>query len=302
MRPGKILRRCLTWFSIIIFGILTLFIIGCLVFDHFIQFRMSDEQLLTFFSNNQIKGEVRYYHSHGRDLRYVSVGEDSLPALLFIHGSPSSISIYRDYFDDSVFIKKFKMYAVDRPGYGYSGLGNPEPSIQKQAAMIQPILTELNKIKRPVIIVASSYGTSVACRLVMDNPGLVDGLVLVAPSLAPGQEKTYWFTPIIENPFIRWFIPRMFRSANTEKIHHKNELMAMMPYWGNIHIPVMYMQGAKDQLVYTSNADFAKKQLVNASYLDIKLFPGRPHFIPFSERPTIRKKILLMLELLQNRK
>ncbi len=294
MRTGKIVSRVLFGLLMLVSGIITIFIIGCLVFDHYIQFRMSDAQQLSFLNKHNVKGEIRYYRSNGRDLRYLSVGEDSLPAILFIHGSPSSISIFNDYFIDSAFLKKFKMYAVDRPGYGYSGFGKPEYSIQKQAAMIKPILTELNKVKRPVIIVGSSYGSSVACRLVMDNPGLANGLVLVAPSLAPGEEKMYWFTYIIENPFIRWFIPRMFQSANTEKIHHRQELTQMLPYWPNIHIPVMYMQGGKDQLVYTSNAVFAKKHLINVPYLDIKFFPGRPHFIPFSEHESIRKEILMM--------
>lgn len=274
-----------------------LFIIACYVFDYFVQFRMSDDEWRTFFKENNVKGEIHYYTVNDRKIRYISAGEDSLPTLFFIHGSPSSSSIYKDYFKDSLYLHTFKMYAVDRPGYGSSGFGKPEISIQKQAAAIKPILDSLNKITHPLIIVGASYGTSVACRLVMDNPQLADGLVLVAPALAPGEEKVYWFTPAVENPLINWFIPRMFQSANTEKIHHKEQLTKMLPLWKNITIPVMYMQGAKDELVYTTNAAFAKKQLVNAPYLDIRFFPGRPHFIPFSERPTIRKKILQMLQL-----
>lgn len=293
-------KRNLRWLRItlrIIVGFIVFFIIACFVFDHFVQFRMSDNELLSFFAENHIRGEIRYYTSHDRKIRYVSIGDNGLPALFFIHGSPSSLSIYRDYYKDSLFLRTFKMYAVDRPGYGNSGFGEPEPSIEKQVEMIEPIIDSLNKIKHPLIIVAGSYGTSVACRLVMHHPNLVDGLVLIAPSLAPGEEKVYRFTNIVESPLLNWLIPRMFKSANTEKIHHREELVKMLPYWSKITIPVIYMQGEKDGLVYTSNAAFAKQYLINAPYLEIHFFKGKPHFIPFSERPYIREKILQMLQL-----
>ena len=281
--------------------VLVIFIILCILFDYEVTFRISDRDLLQYFADHRIKGEVRYYEAEGRRVRYAAVGNDSLPVILFIHGAPSSLSIYKDYFADSAFEQKFRMYAVDRPGYGNSGLGVPEPSIEKQAKIISAILRKSNTLHRPVIVVAASYGTSVACRLVMDNPGLVDGLVLTGPSLAPGQEKTYWFSPYIETPLLNWGVPRMLRSANREKMHHREELTKMLPLWKNIRIPVMYMQGAKDQLIDTTNASFARAHLVNAPYLNIHFFPGRPHFIPFTEHVAIRAHILAMLDMLENK-
>ncbi|HEY0067647.1 MAG TPA: alpha/beta hydrolase [Flavisolibacter sp.] len=289
-RKGRWLRRLLR----VVAGFILLFIAACLVLDYFVQFRMSDEELKEFFAKNKVPAEVRYYRAGGRTMRYASMGHDSLPALLFIHGSPSSLSIYKDYYKDPEFLSKFKMYAVDRPGYGNSGLGNAEPSIQKQAEMIRPILDSLNKVKKPVIIMAGSYGTSIACRLAMDHPGLVDGLVLVAPSLAPGEETVYWFTPAVESPLVNWFIPRMLRTANAEKIHHEEELRKMLPYWQNIRIPVMYLQGDKDELIDTSNASFARRHLVNVPFLEITWLKGRKHFVAFDEQPMIRRKILEM--------
>jgi pimeloyl-ACP methyl ester carboxylesterase len=184
------------------------------------------------------------------------------------------------------------MYAVDRPGYGFSGLGEPVLSIQKQAAMIKPILDSLNKAGKPVIIMAESYGTSIACRMTMDYPGLVNGLVLVGPSLAPREEKIYWFSSLIELPIIHWFIPRIFQSANAEKLSHNGELTQMLPFWSKINIPVIYLQGANDHLIYTTNADFAKNHLVNSPYLHIHFFPNRVHFIARTERKAIIQNIL----------
>ncbi len=277
--------------GIFLLSLVALFIIACFVFDHYVQFRMSDEQLNRLFKENKLSATVNYYNAEGRTMRYVAIGSDTLPTLFMLHGSPSSLSIYREYFTDTQFLRMFRMVAVDRPGYGSSGFGVPEPSIERQAAMLWPLLKALRGNK-PLIIVAGSYGTSVGCRLMMDHPKSADGMMLIAPSLAPGEEKVYWFTNIVENRLVRWFIPRMLRSANTEKINHEAELKKMLPYWHRIQVPVSYLQGANDNLIYTSNAKFAKEKLVNVPWLHIEFLKDRPHFFAFSDRMVIRQKIL----------
>lgn len=267
-------------------------IIASLVFDHLVQFRKTDGQLRKFFADNAVPGIIKYHRSNGRLIRYVIIGADTLPTLFMLHGAPSSLSIYEKYFTDTFFLRNFRMVAVDRPGYGGSGFGVPEPSIEKQSQILWPILDSVSGNKKPLIMVAGSYGTSVACRMVMDHPGVADGMMLVAPSLAPGEEKVFWFTSLIEFPLIRWFIPRMFQSANAEKIHHREELEKMLPLWNKIDIPVFYLQGANDRLIYPTNAAFAKKQMINVPHLDIEFLKDRPHFFAFSDRMIIRQKII----------
>ena len=296
-RKGRWLRRLIR----IILGIILFFILACFVFDHYVQFRRNDEQLRQFFVENKIPGKIGYYISHGRKLRYVSIGNDTLPTLFFIHGSPASMSLYRGRFVDTTILRTFKVMAVDRPGYGYSGFGDPEPSIQKQSEMLRAMLDSVYKARHPIIVVGGSFGAPIACRLAMDHPELVDGLVLTGPAIGPGREKVFWFAPIIEHPAIRWFIPRMFRSANTEKLHHKEELEKMLPYWKNIRVPVMYLQGAKDNLIDTTNASFAREHLVNAPYLDIYFFPNRHHFLAQYEWPTIKDRIMKLYTMVNNR-
>ena len=91
---------------------------------------------------------------------------------------------------------------------------------------------------------------------------------------------------------MRWFIPRMFRSANTEKLHHEASLAEMLPGWDRITVPVSYLQGANDQLIYTTNAVFARKQMVKVPHLEIEFLKDRPHFFAYSDRMIIRQKIL----------
>ena len=297
-------RRSLRWLRIILRIVVVLaglFIIACLVFDHYVQFRKSDDELIQIFHERNIDASIGYYDAGGRKLRYVTVGPDSLPTLLLLHGSPGSMSYYSGRYDDSIIRKTFRVLAVDRPGYGYSGFGDPEPSIRKQAEMIRPLLDSLHSVSRPLIIAAGSYGASIACRLAMDHPGLVDGLVLTGPSLGPGLERYFWFTSIIEHWSIRWFIPRIFKSANTEKVHHRRELEQMLPYWKNIKIPVAYVQGEHDDIVDTANAGFARRQLVNAPYLDIQFIKGRYHRLAQFEWPTIRENIMKVYTLVSRK-
>ena len=279
--------------------LILVFIAACLAFDHFVQFRKSDAELSRFFKKMNIPGKIGYYTALGRKLRYVSIGSDSLPTLVFIHGSPASMSLYRGRFSDRTILNTFHILAIDRPGYGYSGFGDPEPSIQKQSEMISRLLDSVYLARHPIIVVGGSFGAPIACRLAMDHPDLVDALEITGPAIGPGREKVFWFAPIIEHPTIRWMIPRMFQSANTEKLHHKEELEKMLPFWNKIRVPVMYLQGAKDNLIDTSNATFARQELVNAPYLNVYFFPNRHHYLAQFEWPTIRDRILKLYQMVK---
>src|SRR5215216_7389968 len=188
---------------------------------------MTEEQLYGFFQKNGIKATVNHYTANKRSVYYAVIGEDHLPSLLFIHGAPASMTIYKDFFKDGELLSRFSIYAVDRPGFGLSGAGEPEPSIQKQAEMIFPLAEQIHRVHQPLIIIAGSYGVSIACRLVMDHPGIIQGLVLVAPSLGPGLEKMYWVTPLLEKTFLRKFVSAEYQSATTEKYYHRQHLTKM---------------------------------------------------------------------------
>ena len=296
-----LIRTALKVLSIILLIFAALLIIAAKIFDAQVQFRKTDVEVRTFFAANHLEGRIGYYSILGRRIRFVTVGSDTLPVLFLIHGSPSSLSIYERLMADSSLRGKFQVVAADRPGYGGSGFGNPEPSIARQAEMLWPLLHTVSKEKagaqrRKVLIMGGSFGTSVACRLVMDHPTDADGLVLLAPALGPGLEKTYWFTWLIEQRWLRWAVPRLFRSANTEKLAHPAELARMVPLWPKIRVPVFYLQGSDDHLIYTSNAAFARAHLVNCPYLHIEWLKGRHHFFIFSDQPAIVRTILAARE------
>ena len=258
---------------------------------------ISDKRLYEFFSENNLNGSVHHYTAAGRQLRYISMGEDHLPGLFFIHGSPANVIMYEEYYKDPLLRKTFKMYAVDRPGYGGSGYGQPEPSIEKQAEMIRPVIEQ---VKRPVIIVAASYGSSIACRLLMDHPDIADAALMDSPAMAPGQEKQFRITPVIEHSFVRNILLGHHRSANTEKFHHHRELEKMLPHWHKIKVPIKYLQGKHDNMVYTTNADFARRHLTNVPYLQFRFFENRQHLTIMKETEAVRNEILELYAYITN--
>lgn len=205
---------------------------------------MSEDQLKGFFDRHGIDATISHYTAIKRRIYYATIGKDHLPAILCIHGAPASMTIYKDYFTDEELLKQFSMYAVDRPGFGVTG-GNAEPSIKKQAEMIFPLAERIQRVHQPLIIMAGSYGVPIACRLVMDHPAIVQGLVLVAPSLGPGLERMYWITPLLTKGLLSKLVSKEYRSASIEKMHHQKELEKMLPLWNKIDIPVFYLQSKK---------------------------------------------------------
>jgi uncharacterized protein len=295
------IARMVRIFIRFVLGVVIFLIVALLVGDRFVQFRMDDKELTEWFKTRHVIPHIGYYEALGRKVRYIGVGDNPEATLLFIHGAPSSMSYWKAYLADSVLLSRATMYAVDRPGYGYSGLADPMPDISAQAAVISKILDSLHHVHRPVIVVGVSYGSPIAARLTMDYPELVDGLILMAPPLGPGREKYFGVTYPVESPLVHWVVPRMLQTANREKVYHKEELTKMLPLWGRIHVPVMYLQGQEDGLVDTSNASFAREHLANAPSLNIQMIPGRGHLIAFDEKDRIIRTIVKMIDTCQRR-
>ena len=276
--------------------VITLFIfLGVIILmDSCMQFRMSKSEIDTYFANKEKKGTFHSYNVGKRVITYVKAGDENLPLVVFVHGSPGSLSAFIEFLADTTLLKKTQLITVDRPGFGASNFGYAEPSLQKQAAYLKPIL-EAHKANRPIILVGHSLGGPLIARMAMDYPELVDGLVIVAGSIDPELEPNeIWFRAPLATPFLKWILPRSMRASNDEIYKLKPELQSMLPLWKNITAPTIVIQGSKDSLVPAGNADFAKKMMVNAP-LKFVLVDGMDHFVPWSNPELIRSAILELL-------
>lgn len=275
--------------SITLFILLMIFMHSCMTF------RMSKKEINQFFAEKKINGTQHEYSAGFRRMHYVEAGDSLKPLVLFVHGSPGSLSAFIDFLADTSLLKKALLVTTDRPGFGYSNFGLAEPSLQKQGEALKPIL-ERHKKNRPIILVGHSLGGPLIARMAMDYPALVDGLIIVAGSIDPSLEPNEtWFRGPLATPFLSWILPRSFRASNDEIYKLKPELEEMEPLWSSIHCPVIVIQGEKDSLVDPKNADFAKKMLTNAP-VEFMLIPKMDHFVPWSNPELIDSAIFKMIE------
>ncbi len=245
---------------------------GCSRYSNYLNLAPSDRKLRRAFSSAPVKPEIGYIKSGDRRIRYVSIGADSLPVTILLHGSPSAAYRFRAWFRDSTIYQKTRLVAVDRPGYGRSNLGKVEISIARQAELLEPVLTKFAE-NQPVVLLGKSYGGSVAARLAMIHPEKIRGLLLVSASVEPAAEKTPRFTKKLVRPTTCWMFPKALRVAAKEKLNHATALGEIENDWSCVTCPTWVLHGCADRLIFYRNAEFACQKLVNADV----------HFIPFDD-------------------
>lgn len=257
-------------------------------------FRMSHKEVNEFFKSKNISGSQHQYKFDTYAIHYAQSGDENKPLVLFVHGSPGSLSAFIDFLADSALLKEALLVTTDRPGFGHSHFGIAETSLKKQAAALKPIL-ETYKNNRPIILVGHSLGGPVIAQMAMDYPELVDGLIFVAASIDPTLEPDeVWFRAPLATPFLSWILPSSFRASNEEIYQLQPQLENMMPRWKEIKCPVIFIQGKKDQFVPPENADFARKMMINTS-VELVMKKDMNHFVPWTDPELIRDAILNLL-------
>ena len=258
-------------------------------------FRSSPKEVDAYFKEKNVIGAQLSYKVGFREIHYVKAGDETKPLVVFIHGSPGSLSAFIHFLADTSLLRRLELISTDRPGFGYSNFGNGVGSLHDQCEILRPLL-EKNKNNRQLILVGHSLGGPLIARIAMEHPDLVDGLIIVAGSIDPELEPNeLWFRAPLATPFLSWVMPRSLRASNEEIYHLKPELEKMLPFWADIKCPVIVIQGKKDSLVPAGNADFARKMLVNAP-VEFILKDDMDHFVPWSNPELIHQAILTLTD------
>ena len=258
-------------------------------------FRSNSKEVDEYFKKKGVDGTQLSYKVGFRDIHYVKAGDQTKPLVVFIHGSPGSLTAFIHFLADTSLLRQTEMISTDRPGFGYSNFGNGVGSLHEQCEILLPMI-EANKNGRPVILVGHSLGGPLIARMAFEHPDLIDGLVIVAGSIDPELEPNEtWFRAPLATPFLSWVLPRSLRASNEEIYHLKPELEEMLPMWAEIRCPVIVIQGKKDSLVPAANADFAKKMLVNAP-VEFIFKDDMDHFVPWSNPELIQEAIVTLID------
>jgi pimeloyl-ACP methyl ester carboxylesterase len=287
MRFKKTMRR------IILYSV-TLLCVWVLLAQCFImRERWSDKKAYGVFKSKNVPLKIYDTVVSGRHLHYAVCGEDSLPTLIFIHGSPGSWMHYMKYMWDEELRSRFRIVAIDRPGFGYSDFGKAM-HLQEQSTIISPVLHKL-KTGKPLFVVGHSMGGPVAVKLAADNPAIIKTLVIVAGAIDIDQEAKETWRHIMSVRPLYWCLPGAFAPSNTELLYLKKDLLPLQNDFKNITCNVLFVHGDKDTWVPIKNIAFGKKMLVNAASITADTLHGADHQIPWKNRDAL-KEILQQLQ------
>ncbi len=115
-------------------------------------------------------------------------------ALLFIHGfagSPDLFKAWGTYFAD----RNYTCHAIRLPGFGVPVAAAANVTAEEWRATIHEAVQQLRSSHDEVWIVAHSLGATLALQVAVAEPGLVDGLCLMAPLLEISAQRSPLLAP-----------------------------------------------------------------------------------------------------------
>ncbi|MGN6437363.1 MAG: alpha/beta fold hydrolase [Agriterribacter sp.] len=272
---------------------LAIIISWLLVAQSCMKFRISDSDAKERFAHSDITLTTADFTANNFTLHYAKTGNDSLPTLFFIHGSPGAWSAFERFMRDKDLLSKYRMIAVDRPGFGYSQFGDAM-NLEDQVAIITPFIQSLRNAK-PIYGIGHSLGGPLVAKLQMDTPGLFSGLVFLAASVDPAEEKKEQWRYVLDKTPLLYLVPGAFKPSNRELIYLKDDLTAMNNRWNSITCPVWIVHGNKDTFVPVGNASYLDKKLTAVSSKSLLILDGARHFIPWEQYDEI-KNVLMELK------
>ena len=252
--------------------------------------RISSKETKTFFATSQTNYKDSTITIDAVPIHYIETGNPNFPTLIFVHGSPGSWDAFRDYLKDTLLLKKFRMIAVDRPGFGYSNYRKAE-NLGTQSQLIEKFADKI-KNSNSLYLIGHSLGGPLIVKMATEKPNDYKGLVLLAGALDPKAEKPENWRLAFKAKPIRYFVPGALLPSNDELWWLKEDLVRMEPNLKKITTDVIIIHGTKDDLVPYSNVAFMKREFVNAKSISVTTIKDANHFIPWEHYQLIRDKLL----------
>lgn len=283
---AKKIRR----FVVLFIGLLFtwIFLSQCLIMKN----RWSDKKAYNVFESKNIPLTISDTVINKRHLHYAVSGPDSLPTLVFVHGSPGSWMNYMKYMWDSSMRSKFRIVAIDRPGFGFSNFGKAM-HLQEQAAIVLPVLQKL-KNDRPMFLAGHSYGGPLSVKLAADDPQLFEAIVIIAGALDISQEAKETWREIMNVRPLYWALPGAFGPSNTELLYLKKDLQPLQKDFKKVTCKVVFVHGDKDTWVPITNVGYGTRMMTNAASIVSDTIKNADHQVPWKNREEL-KEILLNL-------
>jgi proline-specific peptidase len=159
-------------------------------------------------------GDEKYISVNGINVCYIDNNIASRPTLLFLHGLSLSIHNFRYNYPD--FFDKYRVVAVDFPGFGKSEMPNAPYSIDFFVAFTRSFMDKLGIDK--AVLIGNSLGSHVALEFALNYPQRVQALVIESST------GIRWQVGILEYIILRAYITEnQFKNISEKKMREHIE-------------------------------------------------------------------------------
>lgn len=259
--------------------------------------RTSQREADTFFEEHKVLSIDSVLKVDKRKIHYLQTGIDNATTLVFIHGSPGSWDAYKNYLIDSELSKKYRIIALDRPGFGYSDF-RKSMGLQEQSKVLNEVLKKLSN-GQTYTLIGHSYGGPLIVQMGIDQPELYTNLIILAGALDPGAEKSEnWRYPFRYFP-LKYLVPGALRPSNDELILLKKDLVTLKSELNTLSQNILIIHGTADELVPYSNVAFMEQEFVNIKSLKILSLDGENHFFVWSKEDFVKNTIQKWMDSIQ---
>ena len=101
--------------------------------DIYINIQSNDKNILQQLQTINKNSSLKYYkNASSYIIRYAELWDISNPTLIFIHGTPWSLSDVFPLLEKTDILTRYHVIIPDRPGFGGSMKGNEMPTIKEQ--------------------------------------------------------------------------------------------------------------------------------------------------------------------------
>lgn len=271
------------WLRIVflVFFLLLLLVFGAL---HWFSFRFDFQKFLAKLPD-ALAPSMAYYERPCANGGISMLDNGNLAArelIIFLHGAPGSAADFSRFFGDPVLNSRYRMVAMERPGYGSVEYGLLEHSIRTQGECMCEVLKEMQHHYASIILVGHSYGAPVALAMsaVCDASLPIQGVLVAGGLVDPAAEKIFWFNPIIHA--LRGTMPSYVQMANDEKLRHAEELRKIEDVWPKSRVPIYVLHGAKDWIAPLQNVSYMESKIPNTTPHLIEILEDKDHILQFA--------------------
>lgn len=258
---------------------------------------------------------------NGSNLHYFLVGESTAPPILFVHGFPFSLEMWRGQID-AVVSQGFRAVAYDIRGHGMSDVGDGQYTIESH---VDDLFALLDHLKMPkAVIVGLSMGGYITLRALEREPGRFVAAVLCdtksEPDTDEGRLKRAASVRSVKkdgsNAFATEFIKVIFAretlSANPAAVESIRQIIARTPplsiagtlialaartdttaSLGKISVPTLILVGEQDPVTPPPSSQSMKAKIPGA---ELHIVPAAAHLSNIDNPAYFNDKLLTFLK------